>query len=75
MQNIHVYQFHKYIQISFEFLIYFVHANILCEKPGFLRIKSNVDSMLQHCLRRWPNIEPALGQCIVFAGILAGIFR
>ena len=22
-----------------------------------------------HRLRRWPSIEPALGQCIVFAGI------
>ena len=25
--------------------------------------------MLVHRLRRWPNIAPALGQCLVFAGI------
>ena len=24
--------------------------------------------MLVHRLRRWPNIEPTMGQCIVFAG-------
>ena len=27
--------------------------------------------MLAHRLRRWPNIEPALAQRIVFAGMLA----
>ena len=26
--------------------------------------------MLVHRLRRWPNIEPTMGQCIVFAGEL-----
>ena len=25
--------------------------------------------MLAHRLRRWPNIEPTMGQCIVFAGL------
>ena len=25
--------------------------------------------MLGHRLRRWPNIEPTLGQCIVFVGL------
>ena len=25
--------------------------------------------MLVHRLRRWPNIEPTMGQCIVFAGL------
>ena len=30
----------------------------------------NVGSMLCHRLRHWPNIEPALGQCIVFAGMV-----
>ena len=28
----------------------------------------NVCSMLGHRLRRWPNTEPTLGQCVVFAG-------
>ena len=27
-------------------------------------------SMLAHRLRRWPNIETALGDCPVFAGVL-----
>ena len=27
-------------------------------------------SMLAHRLRRWPNIETALGACLVFAGII-----
>ena len=26
-----------------------------------------VGSMLAHRLRRWPNIEPTMGQCPVFA--------
>ena len=25
--------------------------------------------MLVHRLRRWPNSEPTMGQCIVFAGL------
>ena len=25
--------------------------------------------MLDHRLRRWPNVKPALGQCVVFAGL------
>ena len=29
----------------------------------------NAGSMLVHHLWRWPNSEPALGQCILFAGI------
>ena len=27
-------------------------------------------SMLVHRLRRWPNIEPTMTQCLVFAGIV-----
>ena len=30
----------------------------------------NAVSMLAHRLRRWPNIETALGECPVFAGIV-----
>ena len=26
--------------------------------------------MLDHRLRRWPNVKPALGQYVVFAGIV-----
>ena len=33
----------------------------LRERPG------NVGSMLGHRLRRWPNIEPAMGQCTVLS--------
>ena len=29
----------------------------------------NAVSMLAHRLRRWPNIETTLGECLVFAGI------
>ena len=28
----------------------------------------NAVSMLAHRIRRWPNIETALGECLVFAG-------
>ena len=27
-----------------------------------------VGSMLGHRLRRWPNIEPTMGECLVFDG-------
>ena len=30
--------------------------------------RPNVGSMLSHCLRRWPNIQPTFSQCIVFTG-------
>ena len=30
--------------------------------------RSNVGPMLDHRLRRWSNIGPTLGRCIVFAG-------
>ena len=32
------------------------------------KCEPNVALMLVHRLRRWPNIKPKLGQCIVFAG-------
>ena len=34
-----------------------------------------VGSMLAHCQRCWPNIEPAEGQCHVFAGGAPGADR
>ena len=34
--------------------------------------RPNAVSMLAHRLRRWPNIEPTLGQRIVFAGLSFG---
>ena len=36
---------------------------------------SNIGSMLVHCLRRWPNIKPKLGQRFVFAGEFDGAHR
>ena len=33
----------------------------------------NVVSMVAHRLRRWPNIETALGECPVFAGNVADL--
>ena len=46
------------------------------------RVFPNAASMLAHRLRRWPTIGPALGECLVFAGIvlhgftvLSAIFR
>ena len=37
--------------------------------PANTRHLLNVGSMLDHCLRRWPNIDPTLGGCLVFAGM------
>ena len=31
---------------------------------------ANIGLMLAHCLRRWQNIKPALGQRPVFTGLL-----
>ena len=28
-----------------------------------------VDSMLDHRLRRWPNFEPTMAECLMFAGL------
>ena len=36
--------------------------------PANTRHSPNVASMLAHRLRRWPNIEATLGECLVFAG-------
>ena len=36
--------------------------------PANTRHWPNAGSMLAHRLRRWSNIDPALGQCLVFAG-------
>ena len=41
------------------------------EKFSYLQANSwrspNIDLILLHRLRRWPNIKPALGQRLVFA--------
>ena len=37
--------------------------------PANTGYSPNAVSMLGHRLRRWPNIEIALGECPVFAGI------
>ena len=36
--------------------------------PTNTRYQTNVCSMLVHHLRRWPNITPTQGECLVFAG-------
>ena len=36
--------------------------------PTYTTHPTNVDLMLAHRLRRWANIKPALGGCLVFAG-------
>ena len=33
---------------------------------------ANAGLMLGHCLRRWPNINPALVEHVVFAGMTMG---
>ena len=43
--------------------------------PANTRHSHNAVSMLAHRLRRWPNIETALGECPVFAGKLSGVLR
>ena len=37
--------------------------------PANTRRSPNVGTMLANRLRRWPNIVPALGERLVFAGI------
>ena len=32
----------------------------------------NVGPMLGHRLRRWPNIEPTFGECVVFGVLITG---
>ena len=34
-----------------------------------------VSKLLAHCLRRWPNIETALGKCPVFGGQVLKMHR
>ena len=40
----------------------------LIQQPSKHGKLPNADSMLAHRLRRWRNIESALGECPVFAG-------
>ena len=44
--------------------VVFVANNI----PSNTIHSTNVGLMLGHRLRRWPNIKPTLGECILFAG-------
>ena len=37
--------------------------------PTTTRTRPNAGSMLSHRLRRWPNIEPALVQRLVYVGV------
>ena len=43
--------------------------------PANTRHWAIVGSMLFHRLRRWPNIEPTLAWCLVFAGIITTFYR
>ena len=36
---------------------------------------SHMDPMLGHRLRRWPNIEPTMGQRLVFTGLITNLLR
>ena len=47
--------------------VYFPGHVICWRIPVSTMLWPNVGSMLGHRLRRWPSIEPTLGQCIVFA--------
>ena len=38
--------------------------------PANTRTSPNAVSMLAHRLRTWLNIETALGECLVFAGLI-----
>ena len=40
--------------------------------PGNTKHSPNAVLMLAHRLRRWPNIETALGESLVFAGLTFG---
>ena len=40
-----------------------------CETLVNTPSKHDVDPMLAHNMRRWPNIKPALVQRLVFAGL------
>ena len=40
-----------------------------CGYPANAEHSPNAVSMLAHRLRRWPNIETALCECPVFAGL------
>ena len=37
--------------------------------PARIRCLLNVDLMLSHRRRRWPNIQSILGQCVMGAGV------
>ena len=39
--------------------------------PDYKRYSPNAGSMLTHLLRRWPSIEPTLGERLVFVGVTA----
>ena len=43
--------------------------NMECNIPGNMIYPPNAGLMLVHRLRRWPNIEPVLGGCLVRVGI------
>ena len=46
----------------------------LCLFPANATHISNVGLMLAQRRRRWPNIEPILGECLVLAGLVAGLY-
>ena len=41
--------------------------------PANTRRSPNVGLLLAHRLRRWPNINPTLGERLVFAGIFTSL--
>ena len=49
--------------------LFHLFSDIHCFIPANTRHSPNAVSMLAHRLRRWPNIETALGEFIVFAGM------
>ena len=55
-------------RITFQELLHHC-ANAMWAYPANTSRSFNAGLMLDHRLRRWPNIKTALDQCIMFAGI------
>ena len=52
-------------------MLLFTSQEISMTSPSNTRRLPNIDSKLLYCLQHWPDIEPASGERLEFAGLVA----
>ena len=69
LRNECIFTHFKQVIFAHGYHIIFQHAKACCKLPVNMLHAPSIGATLVLCLRRWPNIDPTLGERLVFAGL------